>query len=87
MKFALGKLRIQGSTPEEIPVFVGRAGWHVIELNVATVSSFHRLPTISGHKDPFDRLLIWTAIREKFLFVSKDRVLPEYERMGLITCK
>jgi len=87
LKAAMGKLQIHGATPEEMPGFVAQAGWGILDFHAATVASFHRLPVVPGHKDPFDRLLIWTAIREQLVFVSKDRVLPEYEKFGLVTCK
>ncbi len=87
LKFALGKLQIEGASPEDIPDFVAREGWHLLDFQASTVASFHGLPSVPGHKDPFDRLLIWTAIREKLTFVSKDGALPEYEALGLKICK
>jgi len=86
LKFALGKLRIEGATPVELPGFVARAGWNILELQAPTAASFHCLPVVLGHKNPFDGLLIWTAIHEKLVFVSKDRALPEYEKLGLEIC-
>ena len=86
LKFALGKLRIEGAAPEEIPGFVARAGWHILELQASTVASFHHLPLVSGHRDPFDRLLIWIAIREQLTLVSRDGAFPDYEPLGLTTC-
>lgn len=86
LKFALGKLRIKGASPEEIPDFVARAGWQILDLQASTLASFHRLPLVPGHKDPFDRLLIWIAIREQLTFVSRDGALRDYERLGLQTC-
>ncbi len=67
----------------ELPRFVARADWNILELQAPTAASFHCLPVVLGHKDPFDRLLIWTAIRKKLVFVSKDRALPEYKKLGL----
>lgn len=86
LKSSIGKLRIEGAAPEDLPAFVARAGWHVLEFHATTAASFHGLPLVPGHKDPFDRMLIWTAIREKLVFVSKDRALPEYGILGLMTC-
>ena len=87
LKFALGKLQIEGASPEDMPHFVSREGWHLLDFQASTVASFHGLPIVPGHKDPFDRLLIWTAMRENLTFVSKDGVLPEYEALGLKICK
>jgi PIN domain nuclease of toxin-antitoxin system len=87
LKFALGKLQIEGASPEDMPDFVAREGWHLLEFQAPTVASFHGLSSVPGHKDPFDRLLIWTAIRENLIFVSRDGALAEYEALGLKTCK
>jgi PIN domain nuclease of toxin-antitoxin system len=87
LKFALGKLQIEGATPEDMPDFVAREGWHLLDFQAPTVASFHCLPSVPDHKDPFDRLLIWTAIRENLTFVSKDGALSEYEALGLKICK
>jgi PIN domain nuclease of toxin-antitoxin system len=45
-------------------------------------ASFYHLPRIS-HKDPFDRMLIWQAIREKLVLISKDGKISAYEEYGL----
>jgi PIN domain nuclease of toxin-antitoxin system len=87
LKFALGKFQIEGASPEDMLHFVAREGWHLLEFQASTVAAFHGLPSFPGHKDPFDRLLIWTAIRENLIFVSKDGALAEYEALGLKTCK
>ena len=87
LKFALGKLRIEGASPEDIPEFVAREGWQLLDFQASTVASFHCLPIVPGHKDPFDRLLIWTAIKERLTFVSNDGALSEYEALGLKICK
>lgn len=44
-----------------------------------------RLRRLPGHRDPFDRLLVWTALEEGFTLVSGDEALPGYpdERLKL----
>jgi PIN domain nuclease of toxin-antitoxin system len=66
---------------------VAREGWQLLDFQASTVASFDCLPIVPGHKDPFDRLLIWTAIKERLTFVSKDGALTEYEALGLKICK
>ena len=41
----------------------------------------YRLPRL--HKDPFDRLLIWQAIRNGFIFISADSSMESYRAEGL----
>ncbi len=46
-------------------------------------ASFHQLPVVFGHKDPFDRMLIWQAIQSGMTFLSQDSKLSEYYIHGL----
>jgi len=86
LKSSLGKLEIKGAEPEEIPAFVEKSGWHLVPFQAETAASFHSLPRFPEHKDPIDRMLIWTAIRENFTFVSRDGALPLYQALGLKVC-
>ena len=87
LKASLGKLAIQGADPEEFPGFVEEAGWSILPFSPETAASFARLPRSGAHKDPFDRMLIWTAIREGLTLVSRDQSLPAYEPLGLHLCR
>jgi PIN domain nuclease of toxin-antitoxin system len=52
LKSSIGKLRIEGAAPEDLPAFVARAGWRVLEFHPTTAASFHGLPLVPGHKIP-----------------------------------
>jgi PIN domain nuclease of toxin-antitoxin system len=41
------------------------------------------LPFNTGHKDPFDRLLIYISIKYGYVFVSKDSRMKFYKNNGL----
>jgi PIN domain nuclease of toxin-antitoxin system len=41
----------------------------------------YKLPNY--HKDPFDRFLVWEAIRNDFILVSVDENLKSYKKDGL----
>lgn len=86
LKFGLGKLGLNGAVPEDIPRFVQKIGWPVIPLSAATAASVGRLSRPNDHRDPFDRLLIWTAINEDFALVSGDDAFPVYIPNGLKIC-
>lgn len=45
-----------------------------------TVSS---LPLKENHRDPFDRMLIHTAIRNNYILLSKDKYFFQYQEHGL----
>ncbi len=86
LKSGLGKLTLHGADPEDIPRFVEEAGWQIIPLSAGVAASSGRLPRPPDHRDPFDRLLIWTAINEGFALVSGDGALPAYVPHGLKIC-
>ena len=86
LKSGLGKLTLHGAKPEDFPQFVEEAGWEVISLPADTAASAGRLPRPTDHRDPFDRLLIWTAINEGFSLVSGDDDFPDYVPHGLKIC-
>lgn len=82
LKHALGKLALTGCTPEDLPPAAQQMGFDLLPLDAETSASFHRLPRL-GHKDPFDRMLIWQCIRQDAVLVSKDSALKEYASLGL----
>lgn len=82
LKFSLNKLELEGITPGELPEFVHKMNYEFLSLNAEDASSFYLLPRIS-HKDPFDRMLIWQAIREKLVLISNDSKISAYEEYGL----
>ncbi len=82
LKYSLGKLELENISPEELPLVSREAGFETLSLSGKEVSSFHHL-TRSSHKDPFDRLIIWQAIHNDFILISKDRRLYDYQESGL----
>jgi len=84
LKYALGKLKLAGVKPEELPDFAGQMNIEILPITAAEASSFHKLPRLS-HKDPFDRIIIWQAIQRKMTLISKDRNFEIYRKFGLKT--
>lgn len=82
LKFNLGKIEPQGITPAELPDAAMQMGFFLLTLEPDDAASFHQLPRLQ-HKDPFDRMLVWQAIRQQLTFISKDPELMQYQRMGL----
>ena len=82
LKFSLGKLSLKNISPEEIPLICEEMGFEILELSAPDAASFFELQTLQ-HKDPFDRMLIWQAIRRKLTLISKDASFKEYESLGL----
>ena len=82
LKASLGKMNISGFKPEDIPVICQSIGFGIIELSAMDSSSYHQLKA-SHHKDPFDRMLIWQAIRNGYTLISADEQLSKYRSEGL----
>lgn len=49
---------------------------------IETLASFFKLP-IAKHRDPFDRMLAWQAICEKYTLVTNDGAFAAYHKAGL----
>ena len=82
LKSALGKIIISGTKPEDIPGICTKIGFGIIELSAADSSSYHKL-NASHHKDPFDRMLVWQAIRNNYILISADKQIGKYRSEGL----
>lgn len=82
LKHGIGKLDLQGVTPEGLVDLIAESGLEVLPLEAADAASFHRLPR-NVHRDPFDRMLAWQAIRHGLALVSRDRALSVFEAHGL----
>jgi PIN domain nuclease of toxin-antitoxin system len=82
LKHSLGKLTLTGVHPGEFPRVAERMQFPVLPLDGATAATFHELPA-AAHRDPFDRLLVWQAIRADLTLISKDAALDAYANAGL----
>ncbi len=82
LKHSLGKLRLENVSPSEFPDIAKTMDMGILEIDANDVSTFHELPRI-GHRDPFDRLIIWQAIRRKMPIVTKDNEFKLYKPHGL----
>lgn len=82
LKAALGKLTLTHCTPDELPDAAENVGFSALPLEPAEAATFYRLPR-QPHKDPFDRMLIWQALRRNLILVSRDRLFSDYAELGL----
>lgn len=82
LKYGIGKLELQGCSPEELPEVASAMQLELLHPSAEELASFHRLLRVA-HKDPFDRLIIWQALHNKLHLVSKDQRLSEYRSLGL----
>lgn len=83
LKHGLGKLILPNTDPSEIPGACLAQGFTESAADPAILSTFHRLSVNPDHRDPFDRLIIWQAIRNNQTLLSKDRSMAFYTAQGL----
>lgn len=84
LKFSKGKMELQGILADQFPELSLQMGFQLIPLSVDESASYHKLNT-TNHKDPFDRMLIWQAIKRNFIFITKDDSIAQYQELGLKT--
>jgi PIN domain nuclease of toxin-antitoxin system len=82
LKYAMKKLDLHGTIPEELPLKSRQQGFHIISITEIDCATFNKLPRFA-HKDPFDRMLIWQAINRNFTLISNDKEMDVYETCGL----
>lgn len=82
LKFSLGKIDLRNVSPDKLPIIAKETGFEILNLNLETASTFHKLPRID-HKDPFDRMLAWQAIREDCVLLTRDKEFSGYKDNGL----
>ena len=82
LKYALGKLNLQGIGPEQLPELAKQTGFELIAVSPEETATYHQLEA-SWHRDPFDRMLIWQAIQNKLTLVSKDSHIARYKSTRL----
>ena len=82
LKFSLGKLELNGVIPSQMPLLAKNHGFEFLPLSPEDASTYHQLVS-THHKDPFDRMLIWQAIRQNLIVVTKDPKFENYGDQGL----
>jgi PIN domain nuclease of toxin-antitoxin system len=83
IKTRLGKFSFRKLNIKDIPQYARDMGFAALDLQELDAASFGDLPLKENHKDPFDRMLIWQAIRNDLTLLSKDKLFRQYTADGL----
>lgn len=83
LKYALGKLELRGTSPQEIMETSVQSGFELMTLEPTEAATSHQLPTVRKHKDPFSRMLVWQCIQRGFMMISADPRMGAYQASGL----
>jgi PIN domain nuclease of toxin-antitoxin system len=82
LKSSLGKFEMSGFSPEDLPEICLQIGFEIKTLSPEESSTYHKLRA-TYHKDPFDRMLIWQALRNGYILISEDEQVKKYRSEGL----
>ncbi|MEP7144739.1 MAG: type II toxin-antitoxin system VapC family toxin [Ferruginibacter sp.] len=82
LKYSSGKLQLKNILPDDFIKISQDTGFTFIDLSPQNAATFYLL---SGeyHKDPFDRMLIWQALKNNLVFISDDKEVKKYITNGL----
>ena len=83
LKYGIGKLVLGSMAPDDIPDHCQSLGFRVLQLDPGDASTYHTLPRMAEHRDPFDRMLVHQCIRIRASLVTRDARLACYEPYGL----
>jgi PIN domain nuclease of toxin-antitoxin system len=81
IKYGLEKLLLNGGTPDDFFDELNNSYYLCKDIDNNDLITNYKLPMY--HKDPFDRFLIWEAIRNDFILISVDKNMELYEKDGL----
>ena len=75
IKSSLGKLRLDGGVSEFLRI-IEVNGITILPINPEYIKQVEALPF--HHRDPFDRMLVATAMLEGIPLLSADDIIPKY---------
>jgi PIN domain nuclease of toxin-antitoxin system len=81
IKYGLKKLSLNGGTPDVFYEELNNSYYLCKTIDSIDLATSYKLPMY--HKDPFDRFLIWEAIRNDFILISVDENMKLYKNNGL----
>lgn len=83
IKHQLRKLDLGGVDIRLLPNVAAQSDVKIITPEPYDFITYSELPLKNEHRDPFDRLLIHTAIRNNLILISKDKKFEQYKKYGL----
>ena len=84
LKYGIGKLVLGSMAPDDVPGHCESLGFRIVQLESGDASTYHTLPRMVEHRDPFDRMLVHQCVRMRARLVTRDTRLACYEPYGLV---
>jgi PIN domain nuclease of toxin-antitoxin system len=79
IKQKIGKLPELDKPIDELIDIIQKDGFEILSLKNRHITFYNSVPLIETHKDPFDRLIIATAIAENLPLISADEKFQLYK--------
>lgn len=76
IKYANGKLKLQSSTPDELHEGLLFHGFKSLPLRTKETVGFYHLD-MGAHKDPFDKMLVWQALKNNLILITDDKLIKK----------
>ncbi len=83
IKYQLKKLDLGNLEIYHLPNIADEYNFSILVPEPYDFITYSELPLKKEHRDPFDRLLIHTAIRNNLVLISKDKKFEQYKKDGL----
>ncbi|MDR0874014.1 MAG: type II toxin-antitoxin system VapC family toxin [Prevotellaceae bacterium] len=83
LKHSLGKLELENFEINNLLDYCKKAEFELLPLAPTTALQSINLSRKINHKDPFDRMIIWQAIKYNMPLISKDGLFEQYKQDGL----
>jgi PIN domain nuclease of toxin-antitoxin system len=78
----MGRIELKNCKPDDMPDIAAQMHIEIVPPTAQETASFYQLPKVQ-HKDPFDRMIIWQALQQPLVLISKDAGFSEYRELGL----
>jgi PIN domain nuclease of toxin-antitoxin system len=78
IKYKIGKLPEIGLSPADFFDSIQQDGFRLLPISTDHIIAYDRVPFFEDHRDPFDRLILATALHEGWPVMSADGQFQRY---------
>lgn len=79
IKLKIGKLPNFLVSVNELIAQAEQDGLHIVPLDNRHIAAYDQIPLYPNHRDPFDRLILATALSERMPLISADEKFSRYQ--------
>ncbi|MDR3343485.1 MAG: type II toxin-antitoxin system VapC family toxin [Treponema sp.] len=83
LKVKRNTFSFNGIDIKDFPKYARIMEFTILDLTAEETISFHELAVTHLHPDPLNRMVIWQAISQDMILISRDGMLEPYKECGL----